>query len=237
MKNKHLIIINTYNRIEELNKTIKSINENLPSTDICIISKGRERLKEITGRIKYFHKVENIGREANGYLYGFLKHSKYKIYTFLQDHPSEGKYSYYGDKIKIAESLISSGEADFVSGMQELVTPSRSHIPKKIGLFTFNLNEDFQEISKKRLIWRYPRGACFSTSGENLRSKKKFLLDLFYRSKKEKFFAWEMELAWGALGKKRVFLDSSGRKNVKSKIYLIKEFFLFIYYSLLNMFN
>jgi len=43
---KHLIVINTYNRINELNKTIKSINNNLPTAKICIISKGNEQKKE-----------------------------------------------------------------------------------------------------------------------------------------------------------------------------------------------
>jgi len=202
---KHLIVINTYNRIDALNKTIFSINQNLPDADICVISKGDEKKEDILGKITFFHKTKNIGREAHGYIWAFLKYSNYQVYTFLQDEPAEIYGNYYGDKIKIAENLILLGKTDCVSGMFFIFDWDRKYNGEK-----FKLNSFATDLRiKKRFIWFFNPGSCFTIHSKFLISRKKIFEDNLNRWVLNKNFAWSLERIWQSLSPRNCWVSDS----------------------------
>jgi len=207
---RHLIIINTYNKPVELNKTITSINQNLPKADICIISKGNETRKKIKERINFFYKVKNIGRESQGYIWAFLKYPNYEIYTFLQDEPKELYGEYYGNKIKIAEKLILMKKSDFITGMKKKICDNRGYPQKKDEINLIYLRKLFKLPYSKYNI--FAPGACFTIKGDILRNNKERFIFIIKNLEKYPKFAWEMERIWMGLSK-NPFLIFKGKVN------------------------
>lgn len=222
--NKHLIVINTYNRVEELNKTLKSIKKERINADICVISKGNEKEDELIYPVKYFIKTENIGREPHGYIYAFLKYPNYKVYTFLQDYPLEKAGSYYGNKIKKGEKLILTNKADFTTGMSlRYDTDSGSVL---CGNPILQVSEIGRYFGIKKEIWQFNPGACFSIDGEVMRKNKQIFNILIKKLKTMKMFPWEMEKIWISLAKRPYLIKKHyiKRLHIQEKPLKNKEF-------------
>ena len=233
---KHLIVINTYNRIDELNKTIRSIIKSKIKGDICIISKGNETTKEIKHPIKYFHKVINIGREAHGYIWAFLKYPHYQIYTFMQDKPYESEKGFYGKQINRCFSAILQKKCDFCTSMPLAISLSKSYLPRKVGS-EININylaSKFQIPSKN--YFKFSIGACFSIDGARLRERISTLkkLDLLC---KRKTFAWEMEIFWMSLSNKPAKLEGKNLVYISQENLSFKERMKLAYLKAIYLFK
>lgn len=229
IKEKDLVVINTYNRISALNETINSIKRDNPHIKICIVSKGKEEEKDLMHKVDFFHKVDNIGREAQGYLWAFLKYPQFKRYIFLQDSPTEAGHSFLGSEIKKSlEFMKKNPSADFVTSLPLSVTYSYIFLPRKIKNLKIDLNlvSTFLGIPSKN--WRkWTIGACFACKEDVLSkiSKKnlKKVLNLF---EKREQLPWELEMLWLSLSKNPYILKNRKFKKISLNKLDLREYLI-----------